>query len=518
MPIHFDRLIDVAGVSYNIVVGTTAQVTSGKATNEIGDFAVAISNNDRILILNGTHTLEQTETITETDLDIVFEMGAVIAKASTYTMTFSGVRVTVKSGRFSGFATGNITFSGADARIHILQGSALEVIVTGDRSIISPYSSLFSDRYDIVVGSTAQVTAGDAMHDVDTFVAAISNGDQIKFLAGTHTLGQSETITEIDLDVWFEPAAIIDNGTNYTLTFSGARCHIHSGQYIGFADGDIIVSGAGSHIDIKDTDIETLDLGDGVSGSATGVSGGLIYTRCQPIVLADDNVTLTLKHINRDLFQTPTSTDKTIDLPTTDVKKGDRVNLINLSTTIKMSIEASGGSVLMAFQDGHVRLMAKQDAPTTPAHWQIIEGSGGARPVFKAIRNVGSGDQTNITGDDVLEFDAEDYDNNGNYNITTYRWTPTVPGIYHVLLQTGLVGAVVGDQIFLRIYKNAGTLSKIETKSQDATLEMFSAFLAVEMNGTTDYFEAHAQITERDTVSMAVEATDSFFVGSIQAN
>lgn len=48
------------------------------------------------------------------------------------------------------------------------------------------------EEYDIVVGSSQQVADDVATHTVSDFVAAISNGDKILILDGTHTLVRNE--------------------------------------------------------------------------------------------------------------------------------------------------------------------------------------------------------------------------------------------------------------------------------------------------------------------------------------
>ncbi len=117
---------------------------------------------------------------------------------------------------------------------------------------------------DIVVGTVGEVTSKDADNTVADFVAAIVNGDHVHFLPGAaHALTQNEDITEDDVKVTFAPGAILDDGTDRTLTFSGLRAQIGPGIFTGFTIGDIIVSGAGSKITGIDIDEDVIVVSNG---------------------------------------------------------------------------------------------------------------------------------------------------------------------------------------------------------------------------------------------------------------
>lgn len=99
---------------------------------------------------------------------------------------------------------------------------------------------------DIVVGTTAQVTAKEATHEIDDFVAAVVNGDTIVLLGGqTHALAQNEAITENNLRIILEPTAILDDGASRTLTLSGSNISVIGGSFTGFGTDAIILSGNG---------------------------------------------------------------------------------------------------------------------------------------------------------------------------------------------------------------------------------------------------------------------------------
>ena len=96
---------------------------------------------------------------------------------------------------------------------------------------------------DIVVGSSAQVTSGKATHTVSNFVAAITAGNSIFILAGTHALIRDEDITESDVHIDGAPESLITNGTGFTLALSGARIQSKSVQYVFSASKQLILSG-----------------------------------------------------------------------------------------------------------------------------------------------------------------------------------------------------------------------------------------------------------------------------------
>ncbi len=110
------------GAYADIVVGTAQQKTDKEATHTIADFAAAVANGDKILILDGTQTLAANVLITETDVEVYFQTEAIIAKASTFTFTMSGARSRIFNGRFSGFGTNDLVLSGGSSLWHISEG------------------------------------------------------------------------------------------------------------------------------------------------------------------------------------------------------------------------------------------------------------------------------------------------------------------------------------------------------------------------------------------------------------
>lgn len=85
------RLDSVPAISFDIIVGSAGQVTSEVATHTVSDFVADISNGDRILFLNGTHTLVRNENITEDDIELVGESTQAILDFAGDTIVFDQV-------------------------------------------------------------------------------------------------------------------------------------------------------------------------------------------------------------------------------------------------------------------------------------------------------------------------------------------------------------------------------------------------------------------------------------------
>ncbi len=213
---------------------------------------------------------------------------------------------------------------------------------------------------------------------------------------------------------------------------------------------------------------------------------------------------------------TPTAT-RIITLPTTGVRGGRIVRIINLASAQKVTIKSSDGTQLASFQDGHVTMMATQDTPTGSAHWIIIDRSGGGAPRFRAERTAV---QNNITGVDKVEYNIALFDNNGDYDeVTNFRFTPTVPGVYQIAARMGWSSLTSGDLISIWVYKNGSNeeFSSLNVESTSGEEEMAVSAL-LEANGTTDYFEIFASNTGRDTSDVRAGGSVNLFGASWHGN
>lgn len=59
-------------------------------------------------------------------------------------------------------------------------------------------------------------------------------------------------------------------------------------------------------------------------------------------------------------------------LPTTSVESGYEVNILNRSTSNRITIKSSNGDTIDSVMSGDITLVALQAAPTTSAHWVVV--------------------------------------------------------------------------------------------------------------------------------------------------
>lgn len=217
-----------------------------------------------------------------------------------------------------------------------------------------------------------------------------------------------------------------------------------------------------------------------------------------------DDAAVTLVEDDGRLFTITPTTTRIITLPTTGILAGESIEIHNFAATEKITIESSDGDDIASFQDGHMVLMAKQDTPTDRTHWEIVRVSGGASPSFYAHRD--NVNQTNITGFDVVEFDSiassQGFDNNNNYNVTTFKFEPSVPGTYMIGAFIEWSALVASDALDFYILLNSTTFGKDSMEADNTVNETQSTSGISIANGSTDDFNVAAQNAGRDTSSI----------------
>ena len=106
----------------------------------------------------------------------------------------------------------------------------------------------------------------------------------------------------------------------------------------------------------------------------------LIENRVAAIQVADANKTLTSSDVRHQVF-TGFSTSRDVTLPTTGIVAGETWRIEN-TAAFDMVVKSSNGSALTianganidaTIRVGYVLLRATQAAPTTPAHWSVID-------------------------------------------------------------------------------------------------------------------------------------------------
>lgn len=268
------------------------------------------------------------------------------------------------------------------------------------------------------------------------------------------------------------------------------------------ATTDVIVIAAPTALTLKE--IITRDITD------------LPYQKLQDTTLSGGgNNTLTIESA-KTIVLTPTGSLRTVTLPTTDVKAGHRHTIINLSTTIKLNIESSDGVDILAFLDGAVTVVATQATPTGIAHWKVIERNGGARPSCWAFRD-GAHTAQDYTTANELVFDAEVFDNNLDFNVSTGRWQPLVPGKYRVSAQVQLASHDAGEKDLIQIRKQGsivldGDYVESEFVYLDTATELLGKVTGVfDMDGNSDYLSVWLDVEADASITITNTAQETYF-------
>lgn len=130
--------------------------------------------------------------------------------------------------------------------------------------------------FDIIVGSSAQVTANEATN----VLADLTDGNvpaesKVLILDGTHTLLANMALSNVDLVIVSEsPAAIVAVST-FQILMTGARQMLNL-RVTGAGANDIQLSGAGSYFEGIDVDILFVQVSGGAHARTTGTNGGII--------------------------------------------------------------------------------------------------------------------------------------------------------------------------------------------------------------------------------------------------
>jgi hypothetical protein len=112
-------------------------------------------------------------------------------------------------------------------------------------------------------------------------------------------------------------------------------------------------------------------------------------------------------------------------------------------------------------------------------------------PAFSAYQSTAQSLTTNVST--KILFQTEEFDLGSNYDTSTSRFTPTVPGYYQVNFCFGPSASYCGTFIYL--YKN-GAVAKYGTIAASGSISGTSiGSCLIYMNGLTDYLEVYGQLT-----------------------
>lgn len=136
------------------------------------------------------------------------------------------------------------------------------------------------------------------------------------------------------------------------------------------------------------------------------------------------------------------------------------------------------------------------------------------QPCFAA--NLNGVDQTAVVTATItpLAFSNEVFDSHNNYDVTTYRFTPTVAGVYRLTVSVEVKAMADTKIVTAYLYKNTNiaAIQKIQmagTTSGQAAVNFLS-----EANGSTDYFTASVAQDSGGNKDVDGANTKSFFQGN----
>lgn len=130
--------------------------------------------------------------------------------------------------------------------------------------------------YDIVVGSAAQVTSGEATHTIDTFAAAVVDENTILFLTEVETATANINLgSKRRLIIESQPGASINLNNLYSFTSSGAGNRFFIRIRNVLSPEVVTISGIGAYLFATNTVIDTVNVSNGSIAICAGINGGI---------------------------------------------------------------------------------------------------------------------------------------------------------------------------------------------------------------------------------------------------
>jgi len=123
--------------------------------------------------------------------------------------------------------------------------------------------------------------------------------------------------------------------------------------------------------------------------------------------------------------------------------------------------------------------------------------SGGSSTPYISVR-LGSSMTANASYQKLV-LDTEDFDSDGNFDTSTYRFTPQTSGKYFVICHVNTDSSSTGalTHTFSRIYKNGslitGANAYMDFRGYGSTAVNATSSVIVSMNGSTDYLEFYGK-------------------------
>ena len=139
---------------------------------------------------------------------------------------------------------------------------------------------------------------------------------------------------------------------------------------------------------------------------------------------------------------------------------------------------------------GSVVTASIADANVTQA--KLASGVAGTGPAISVYRGTSDQNFSQNTWTKV-QLNLENFDTNNCFDTSTYRFTPTVAGYYHISGNVSLGGPAY-TAFYVQVYKNGsgfGQYNAVDMASGSYNTFIGSINTLVYANGTTDYFELY---------------------------
>lgn len=188
------------------------------------------------------------------------------------------------------------------------------------------------------------------------------------------------------------------------------------------------------------------------------------------------------------------------------------------SKKLQVGTDASASNNFTIYQpatpDGTLRIgVGNADSPTEVGRFDSNGYVATNAPAFSAYANA-----TTSLGHNVwtkIQFQVEEFDTNSNYDVSTYRFTPTIAGYYQI---NGCLNIYIGPSglMLISIFKNGSEYKRGNQIYTSAGTNLQTTVNSlVYCNGTTDYIELHAYQNTGSSVNLSQGIVETWFNGHL---
>ncbi len=136
------------------------------------------------------------------------------------------------------------------------------------------------------------------------------------------------------------------------------------------------------------------------------------------------------------------------------------------------------------------------------------------QPCFAA--NLNGVDQTGIVTATItqLQFSNIVFDSHGDYDDTTYRFTPTVAGVYRFTVAVEVKAMADTKIVTVTLYKGVTAIAAQKIQASSTTSAQAAVNFMAQANGSTDYFTAYVTQDSGGNKDVDGSNTKTFFQGN----